>query len=49
MTESNLKANDVKTCDSVLSGAITTFDELISSYLSDRLTHLKRRDSILNV
>ena len=33
----------------ILAGAIATFDELVTTYESDRLLQLKRRDSILNV
>ena len=29
--------------------AVSTFDELISTYMSERLLQLKRRDSNLNV
>ena len=39
----------VKATDKVLTGAISTLDELLSTYESDRLHQLKRRDSILNV
>ena len=29
--------------------AVSTFDELVSTYMSERLLQLKRRDSSLNV
>lgn len=33
----------------MLKMAVMTFDELVATYMSDRLMQLKRRDSILNV
>lgn len=49
VSKGNLTAADVKSNDSVLKNAITTFDELIETYSSERLMQLKRRDSQLNV
>ena len=49
MSETGLTPADIKTCDSVFSTAIATLDELISTYQSDRLMQLKRRDALLNV
>ena len=49
LTKAKLTPADVKSTDSILTHAITTFDELVSTYESDRLLQLKRRDSILNV
>ena len=46
---SGLTPSDTKQCNQVFVEAIATFDELISTYQSDRLLQLKRRDSILNV
>ena len=46
---SSLTPSDVKSNDQTMRHAITTFDELVSTYMSDRLLQLKRRDSILNV
>jgi hypothetical protein len=49
MNKTNLSPADVKNTDKVLTKAISTFDELITTYESDRLMALKRRDSILNI
>lgn len=49
LQKAKLTPADVKNSDQVLSSAISTFDELVTTYESDRLLQLKRRDSALNV
>ena len=49
VSKGSLTAADVKTNDNILKNAISTFDELIETYSSERLMQLKRRDSQLNV
>ena len=39
----------VNTRLTTLKHAVSTFDELVSTYMSERLLQLKRRDSNLNV
>lgn len=47
--QANLTAADVKSHDQALKSAVSTFDELVTTYMSEKLLLLKRRDSILNV
>ena len=49
LSKAKLTPADVKNSDAVIAQAIRTLDELVSTYESDRLLQLKRRDSILNV
>ena len=49
INRTNLSPADVKNTEKMLTMAISTYDELITTYESDRLMALKRRDSILNI
>ena len=47
--QSNLTPADIKSHDQQLVMAVSAFNDLVQTYMSDRLLQLKRRDSSLNV